>query len=348
MNDRQAIEEIDTSDLLSVVEDLGAQCEDGAAVARAFIQDTITGIGNIVILGMGGSGISGDIARTLLASELSVPLDVVKGYSLPGYVGGDTLVFAVSYSGETEETLSCYKQAAKKGARIIAITSGGELRRMASDAGHPVIGIPGGLQPRAALGYLLMPVIVILSRLEMIPDISSSIEEAVSVLKEMHREFSFENLEDANLPKRLARMLFGKIPVVYGSEGVLSAAALRWKCQFNENSKIPAFQNVFPELNHNEIVGWELMKDRTRSFHLIMLRSADEHDRIQKRIDITLPLIADHLDGVTEIWARGDSRLAQLLSTVYIGDLTSVYLAILNGVNPTPVDRIKLLKKKLS
>lgn len=348
LDDTQAVKTVDTSDLLSTVEDLGAQCEEAADIAGTFDSSAITDVDNVLILGMGGSGISGDIIRTLLEDELDVPLSVVKGYTIPAYVGKKTLVFAISYSGDTEETLSCVEQALGKGARIVAVTSGGELKKKAGEAGFPAITIPGGHQPRAALGYLSMPILVALARAGLISDVSSSVDEAVGLLREMRSECGIGIPEINNLPKKVARELYGKVPVVYGSEGVLSAAALRWKCQFNENSKVPAFQNSFPELNHNETVGWELLDDQTRRFHLVMLRASGEHDRVQKRVDVTLPLISDHLDGVTEVWTKGKSKLAQLLSVIYLGDLASVYLAVLNGVDPTPVDRIKLLKKRLS
>ncbi|MFZ3063605.1 MAG: bifunctional phosphoglucose/phosphomannose isomerase, partial [Actinomycetota bacterium] len=258
------------------------------------------------------------------------------------------LVFSVSYSGDTEETLTAFEEARlRRRANVVAITSNGRLKERAAEEGLPLIEIPTGYQPRAALGYLFLPILVILGKVGLVSDKTESIEEAIEILKVKSSRFAVKSLVGQNDAKRLAAELYGKIPIIYGAEGISSAAALRWKAQLHENSKIPAFYNVFSELNHNEIVGWEMLEEKTQIFDLIVLRHPGEYERNKKRIEITLPMIRDHLYSVTEVWAEGESDVARLLSLIYIGDFTSAYLAVLYGVDPTPVERIKLLKEKL-
>lgn len=349
LNDPETIKSIDISDMLGVTGAFPAQCREAVALAESLdFGKSDGGVSSVVTLGMGGSGIGGDIVKALLEPKSKVPVNVCKGYSLPAFVGPDTLVFAISYSGGTEETLATFRQAADAGAKIIAVTSGGSLEEQAKERGFPVIKVPGGLQPRAALGYLSMTVVVALEKLGLIDGVRPDIDETLEVLEMMSEHMGAAGPAGNNIAKQLAGRLYEKMPVVYGSEGTPAVAALRWKCQFNENSKVPAYWHQFPELNHNEIVGWQELSEVAERCCLVTLRSPGENARTQKRIEISLPLLEGIVGESLQVWSEGDSELARLYSLIYLGDFTSVYLAILNGVDPTPVERIKLLKEKLA
>ncbi|MBU4562720.1 bifunctional phosphoglucose/phosphomannose isomerase, partial [bacterium] len=211
---------------------------------------------NIVVLGMGGSAIGGDLLSNYLADELSIPIVVIRGYDIPGFVDENSLVFAVSYSGNTEETISALKKCLEAKARIIALTSGGKLAVLSQENNFPVIKVPAGIQPRAAISYLFFPILKALERLSLIKEKVSEIEETFNTLKELSKEYCAKSPSENNLAKKVALSLYQHLPLVYGSEGLLEAVAMRWKTQINENSKWPCFWNVFPELDHNEIVGY--------------------------------------------------------------------------------------------
>lgn len=344
------IREIDSQNMLSALEGFPEQCREAVEIARkaAIPAGFARGVSNLFVAGMGGSGIGGDLFRVVIEDEVALPLQVVKGYRLPGYVGPDSLLIAVSYSGNTEETLNCFREALSRQAKIICLTSGGKLAAEGERNNLPVVKIPGGLQPRAALGYLFLPLLVILSRLGLASFDDRQLAEAVALLNQAKARFSQRSSFPENQAKQIAARLYGKAPVIYGSEGLAGVAALRWKCQFNENSKIPAFCHSFPELNHNELVGWEKLANLTKSFSLILLRDKDESARMRTRIEVTKELIKGAFDEAVEVWAEGRSPLAKTLSLIYLGDYISFYLAILNGVDPSPVEKIAFLKEKLA
>jgi len=351
LDDVKLIESIDTGRMLDATSSFADQCAEAESIAAAadlksYI-DAAAGISSVVTLGMGGSGIGGDVAKAMFENEIFVPVTVNKGYDLPAFVGGDTVVVAVSYSGETEETLATFEAALAADARIVVITSGGTIGEKAARLGLPVVEVPAGLQPRAALGYLALPVLVVLRRMGLAPDGRGDIAEAITLLENLNKQYAADIPTDENPAKQLADELQGVVPVIYGSEGLPAVAALRWKCQLNENAKVPAFWHAFPELNHNEIVGWQELADITDRFQVVVLRDADENERVKARIEFTLPLIEGNLGGITQVRSEGKSRLARVMSLVYLGDFASVYLAILNGVDPTPVARIQELKRKL-
>lgn len=348
LDDPVAVEALDKAGMLAEMAGFAEQCEQAVDIAKlADLDVNSSGIANIMVLGMGGSGISGDVCRVLFDDALPVPIQVNRYYDLPAYVGPETLVIAVSYSGNTEETVSALTEALRRGAKAVCVSSGGKISQMAVEKRLPLVAIPAGLQPRAALGYLSLPPIIILARLGLVSDPTDAIEEAVNLISELSTRFSFQAPESSNPAKQLARRLFGKFPVIYGSEGVTGLAAFRFKCQINENSKSPASWNLLPELDHNEITGWQCLEDISSRFHLIFLRDADEHPQVKKRVEVTRDLIVDQFCGTEEFWSTGTSKLARLFSLVYLGDFTSAYLALLNGIDPSPVERIELLKKRL-
>ncbi len=350
LDDPSGFAAIDPADMLGAVERFGAQVREALEIGRAGPQlPGAEGVRAVVVLGMGGSGVSGDVVGALApAAGLAVPLITVKGYALPRFVDSSSLVFAVSYSGNTEETLECAEQAVERGARLVGVTSGGALRALAEEKGFPAFTIPGGMQPRASLGYLFVPVACALERMGLVSGLVTALEGAVPMLEERSGEHGRASELDNNPTKRLAKELPGQLPVVYGSEGPLAVAALRWKAQLNENAKVPAFHNCFPELNHNETVGWQHLEEICRVVHLVVLREAGGHPRIEKRVGITLDLIGDRLGSVTHVCARGDNPTERLLDLIYFGDFVSVYLALALEQDPTPVTRIEELKRRMS
>jgi glucose/mannose-6-phosphate isomerase len=348
LDDAKLIKSIDLSGMLGVLEAFPTQCRDAVDVAAKADfgkpQDTYN---TVAVLGMGASGIGGDIIKALYEPVLNIPIAVVKTYKLPGYINSGSLVFAVSYSGDTEETLAALEEAQARKAHIIAVTSGGRLKAIAEAEGYPIVPAPAGLQPRAALGHLSLPVILGLEKLGLINGASAEVDEALVVLDMMSQSLGAGSPLGRNIAKQLAANLLGRLPIIFGSDGGPAVAALRWKCQMNENGKVPAYWNQFPDLDHNEIVGWQKLPEITKKCCLVTLRSEGEHPRVSKRVNVTLPLIESHLAESLQVWAEGESALSRLYSLIYLGDLVSVFLAILNGVDPTPVERIQLLKKKL-
>ena len=339
------IKEIDKSDMLTFIDELPEMMLKAREISKAVKLPTLKKTEKIVIAGMGGSAISGDITSTLLSYEIEIPIFTYRTYDLPKAVGKETLLFAISYSGNTEETLSILKGSPTS--QIIAITSGGQLKKLAEEKGIPLILIPYGIPPRAALGYLLTPVLIILERLGLAQKLKEQIEETVNLLAKLKANYLVTTPEKANPPKKLAQKLYKKIPIIFATCGTTEAAGLRWKTQFSENSKMTALLNLFPELNHNEIVNLGELKKGEHSFSLVILRDKEDHKQVKKRIEITKKLLQDKIE-ITEVWAQGQSRLARLMSLIYFGDYLSVYLALLNGTDPTPVRIIENLKKELA
>jgi glucose/mannose-6-phosphate isomerase len=341
---------IDRAGMLPVVERFGEQVKDALGIGASDVRlPESKGLKAVVVLGMGGSGISGDVVGALAPEAgMKMPLITEKGYQLPSYVDSECLVFAVSYSGNTEETLSCLQQARDAGARLVAVSSDGQLVETADREGIPLFVVPGGFQPRAALGYLFVPILSALERMGIVAGILEQLEQAVEMLRKRSGEYGGGSGLDSNPAKRLAKDLVGYLPVVYGSEGRLAVVSQRWKAQFNEMAKVPAFCNYFPELNHNETVGWQNLKDVCSRCHLVVLREQGEHERVEKRIEVTLELLAGSVGHIAQICARGSNPLERMLDLIYFGDFTAVYLALLLGQDPTPVSRIDELKKRLA
>ncbi len=300
----------------------------------------------VVALGMGGSGIGGDLLRALLFDETVPPIVSVKDYRAPGFAGPQTLVLACSYSGDTEETLAAYEDASTRGAACVAITSGGELLRRAQQRRHPAVVVPKGLPPRAALPYLFLPMLAALSRTGSVRAFDGEVREAVQVLRRVVDEQGPDRPDSPS--RRLAEQLAGRIPVIYSAVPFLEPAAERWKDQFNENAKQFAVWNTFPELNHNETVGWGLDPALARALHVILLRDATEPERLALRVAITRDLALSRAAGIDEVRAGGSGKLARLLSVILIGDFVSWYLALRRGVDPTPVAVIDELKRRLA
>jgi glucose/mannose-6-phosphate isomerase len=257
-------------------------------------------------------------------------------------------VFAVSYSGNTEETLSAYEDAKSRGTQIVAITSGGELKKRAVQDGYKVVTVPSGLQPRAATGYLFIPQLLMLADTGLIPSVDREVGETLSILRKMREDLAPGTAAQRNLAKRLAKRLNGRIPVIHSAVGITEILGYRWKTQINENAQSLAFAHHYPELNHNEIVGFDVPEHLVSQLEVITLISSKNHPQIQKRMEITTREITSSSGCRTvDVYAQGDSDLAQLFSLLYIGDWVSSYLAISYGIDPTPVEKIQLLKSRL-
>ncbi|MBI5701096.1 bifunctional phosphoglucose/phosphomannose isomerase [Candidatus Saganbacteria bacterium] len=300
----------------------------------------------IVIGGMGGSAIAGNVISDLFSQSLKISIYVCRRYVLPANFTDKSLFIAISYSGNTEETLSAMKDAESRGMQILCITSGGKLRDIAQDKKYQLIEIKKELQPRAAFYIILTSLLKALEGLKIIPSQGTDVIEAAKVLENMRPEM--QRPDRTNEIKQLAQKIKDKVPLIFTSAGVTEAAGRRMKTQLNENSKLSAFMTVFPEVNHNEIVGYAGLKKQSSPYSMIVLRDEDEHIRINKRIEITKSLIGSNLGGINEIRSRGKSRLARILSLIFYGDVLSVYTAFARGMDPTPVDIIEKLKKELN
>jgi len=303
---------------------------------------------NFVVLGMGGSAIGGDLLSNYLADELAIPLVVIRGYNIPKFIDENSLVFAVSYSGNTEETISALKRCLEAKARIIALTSGGKLAVLARKNNFPMIKVPAGIQPRAAISYLFFPILKALERLGLTKKRNEEIEETYNILQGLSREYGTKSPLKNNFAKEVALSLYQYLPLVYGSEGLLEAVAMRWKTQINENSKWPCFWNVFPELDHNEIVGYEIENKINRQVKIIYLQDKEGLLRVEQRREITRKIIQDKVAEFIICPTKGKGKMARMFSLIFLGDLASYYLAILNQVDPSPVACIEDLKKKLA
>ena len=304
---------------------------------------------HIVTLGMGGSGIAGNMIQAVGTATMPVPVTVLKHYRTPAFVGPRTLAFALSYSGNTEETLEMACGVLASGARLIAISNGGALAELAAESGSLHLSCPDGVvMPRLALGALVAPLVVVLFRMGMMPEAHAGLLRAQQQLAR-RRDQCMPTADAARDPAcELARKIGRTIPVIYGSGGLGGVAALRWKQSVNENAKAPAYWNEYPELDHNEVCGWGQHGDVTRQvFTLIELRHGLEHPRLEQRAVATRELIEEALYQVLTVEAEGEGRLAQLLDLVYLGDWTSYYLALDNDVDPGPIDAIARLKAAL-
>jgi glucose/mannose-6-phosphate isomerase len=316
------------------------------AVAFNLPQD-YSEVNKVVVLGMGGSAIGGDLVSSLVASEAKLPIIVHRNYDLPAFVDGKTLVIASSYSGMTEETLSSFEQALETGAKKLVITTGGKLKDMAQKRGIPVFSFDYKAQPRAALPFSFLPILGFLQQLGFVSDKSQDVAGTVQVLEELSQRINEGALLPDNPAKQLAQKLHRHLTVIYGG-GLLAEVAHRWKTQFNENSKAWAFHEAFTELNHNAVVGYQFPEELASKIVVVLLRSASLPPRIKLRYQITCQLLDRARVGYQIVDGEGTSQLSQMMSLVLFGDYVSYYLAILYKIDPSPVQAIDYLKEQLA
>ena len=301
----------------------------------------------VVLTGMGGSAIAGDLLKSYLQDEFTIPFFVNRNYSLPNFIGPQTLVIACSYSGNTEETISATATALDKKATIIGLASGGKLEQLLTKKGLPFVKIPDGYPPRQALGYLFFPILNLFQHLDLIQPKNEEIRETIKVLQELRERNAPHAIHNHILAKLIAQKLYRKVPVIYTASELLYPVVTRWRNQFNENSKVLAFSNVLPELNHNEIVGWEAPREVLEKFNILFLRDQSELSRNKIRLDITKDIFQKNNVPIFEVFAEGKCPLARIFSLIYIGDWVSYYLALLYEKDPFKIDSIQFLKDSL-
>jgi len=342
----ERIRAADSGDMLGRIKDLPKQVRDAWAIAgKATIPPAYSDVRSIVVAGMGGSAIGGDLAAALLADELKVPMTVHRDYGLPAYVGRDSLVIVSSYSGNTEETLSSFEEARKRGAKVLALTTGGKIAELARASNYPVVTFSYKAQPRAALGYSLGLVLGVLSKLGFARDLSDDIEAALSDLAKLEeRVHEGARTNDA---KKMALELQGRIPFAYGA-GVMGVMARRVKGQWNENAKNWSAFDVMSELNHNAVVGFEHPPIAKDALTVLLLRSDRDNPRHKLRFEITRELLDRSRIPHKTLQFAGRNMLSEILQMVYFTDYVSFYIALLNGADPSPVKSIDYLKDRLA
>ncbi|HEY8498406.1 MAG TPA: bifunctional phosphoglucose/phosphomannose isomerase [Limnochordales bacterium] len=350
LDDPAAVARLDPYGMLRLIEGLADQVAAGYEAGRRAVAEAPSGgFRAVVVAGMGGSAIGGDLLKGAAADLSPVPVEVVRDYRIPAYVDEHTLFIASSYSGNTEETLAAQEEAARAGARVVALTSGGRLGDVAAQKGWPVARIPSGLPPRAALGYSLFAALGIMEAAGLLPEMEAAVEQTVRALAEVRDRCAMRRPLRDNPAKQEAVELVDRLPVVYGSSGIGAAVAYRWKTQFNENSKHPAYWTSLPELDHNEVVGWEAPPPGVaRQLRLILLRTGDESPRMLRRFEATRRILEGRASGLAEYAGWGDGHLARAMALLHLGDYVSYYLAIAKGVDPTPVRFIDRLKAELA
>jgi glucose/mannose-6-phosphate isomerase len=343
--DRAAVEAVDASRQIDDVLGLPDQLRDALwRVESAGLEQWDSPRG-LVVAGMGGSAVGGSLARAALGDLLSRPIFSARSYGLPPWTTPETTVLCASYSGETEETLACYEAAGALGARRVAVTSGGKLAELARADGVPVIPVPGGFQPRATVAYMMVAALETAALCGAGPRAGSEVDVAAAHTEALIAKWGPDGADDSE-PKELARNLLGVVPIVVGA-GLTAPIATRWKTQINENAKLPCFAQELPELNHNEVVGWEGASALGR-FGLVLLDDSDTHPRVRTRMDVTERLGRELLDGATRVATRGQTRIERVVSLVLLGDLVSIYLATLRGVDPGPVPTLDAIKGELA
>ena len=344
------IKKLDKSDMLGLLLDFPEQCKAAKEIgSSAKILFEKRDFNKIIFAGLGGSAIGADLVRSYLYFESKLPITVYREYELPASADSSSLIFIASYSGNTEETLSAYEIAKQRGASIIAISCGGKLKEWALRDKITFIGIPQGIPPRCALGHMSIIPLCVLGRLGLALEHSSAINQAISVLEDLKKNSLNPKVGQKDNPsKALAAAFFNKIPVIYAGSAHFDVTATRLRCQLNENSKAIASSHLFPEMNHNEIVGWQNPRKLFKGLVVLMLRDKGMHARVSLRMDITREILKKQGVESIEFWSRGEGLLSRILSLIYIGDLASFYLAILYGIDPTPVERVTYLKNELA
>lgn len=349
LDDPTFFDELDPSGMLGRIGELPQQCRAAWELVRgADLPPLCDEVRHVVVLGLGGSAIGGALLQGLVAEECGVPITIVRGYTLPAFVhGSEYLVVGCSYSGNTEETLTAFGEGLERGAQMAAITTGGKLAALAQEKGLPLVHFDYPSMPRTALGYSFTLLLGLLSRLDLLRDYAEDVEEAARVMEAWQVEIGPDAPISRNAAKSLATRLVNRLPVVYGA-GFLSTVANRWKTQFNENSKHWAFFEALPELHHNAVVGLGIPQSVRDQTVVLMLRSRLDYARVQVRWDVTEELLRREKVAAETLWGRGESKLAHMLSLIHFGDYVSFYLAMLNGANPSPVEAITFLKRRLA
>ena len=348
LDNPQTYQQLDPSGMLQHLHKLTEQCQRAWQNTLKFdLPQEYAKVDKAIILGMGGSAIGGELVRRLALLENRFPVWVHRGYDSPPFLDEKTLLIASSYSGNTEETLASFTASLNTPAKKLVLTTNGKLKELAEKEGIPLFLIDYQAPPRAAFPHSFIPLLGIFDKLGLLEDKSADLEEAIKVLKKLSVNLVESTPLVSNPAKQLATKLVGKLVVIYGA-GILSEVAQRWKTQLNENSKAWAFYELFPELDHNAVVGYEFPPEVKEGIVVVLLHSSLLHPRISLRYQVTTEILATQGVNYELVEALGESPLAQMISLVLFGDYVSFYLAILNRVDPTPVASIDYLKSRLA
>ena len=350
LDDINHIKTVDPSGMYDKIHDFPEQLLEAAQIGRQWNLDPsdYAGIKNIVVAGMGGSAIGGDLVRSYLSGKINIPFHISRHYRLPHFADKYSLVVASSYSGNTEETLTAFDDALSREAKVVCLTTGGKLGELARSKNLPVATLPKGYPPRAALAFSFLPLLFLIYKLNLTEISEDDIAALVSGLKRYRESYLVSVKADRNPAKSLALHLFGKIPIIYTGPELTDAVGTRWKGQICENAKALAFNNQFPEFNHNELVGWNKIDNYRDRLVVVHLRDSDDNPRVAKRMAIVKSIIEKEQVEVIEISSQGDFPLGHMFSLIQLGDFASFYLAVLNNIDPTPVKIIDHLKKELA
>jgi glucose/mannose-6-phosphate isomerase len=341
---RDAIRAIDPKDMLGDVLEQPAHLTDALWRVESADIKRFEAPGGLAICGMGGSGIGADLAIAAIGDRAKRPISTVRGYELPSWVGEETAVLLSSHSGNTEETLSCYEAAGKVGAKRIAVTTGGKLAESARADGVPVIGIPSGMLPRAAVGYGAVCSLEVAAICGAAPSLRSEVDAAAALERKLTDDWG-PDAPDDSLAKSLARTLHGSIPVIYGA-GMTAAVARRWKSQVNENAKRHGFFAELPEADHNEICGWT--GDGAAKMAAVFLEDCDQHPRERRRFDLTAEIVGEGASAVVRVETQGETRVERLLWATLLGDLVSLETAIQLGADPERIEALNRVKEGMA
>jgi len=306
-------------------------------------------VDHVVFAGMGGSAIAGDVVKDWAEGDAKVSMETVRSYHLPAYVDPDTLVFLISYSGNTEETLSCMLEAAKKGCKMICISSDGAMQRVAQALDLPLIGLPRMAAARVSFPYLFAPIPYLLAKLKIlsIDKVEKEMLEATDMVGKLTQEYAIEAPYEKNFAKKAALQIYRTVPVIY-SYSQYRSVGLRFKTQVNENCKLPARCDVFPELDHNEIMGWEASKQIIEHYTLVLLRGPEELREVKTRIEILKEKFFNKARSVIEINAQGETALARIFYLLFTVDMISLYLSVLHRRDPVASRTFQILKNEVT
>ena len=345
----EQVRQLDPDDMYTKIYDFPQQLQEGFALPIRGDLSAIKAANfkNIVITGMGGSAIGGDILRSYLASDLKLPIIINRNYKLPGFVDQDTLLIAASYSGNTEESLSAFAEGEKRGCKIFITTTGGKLGAMATAGGYPHVILPKGYQPRAALGYSFGPLLNFVEQVGFVSGQHKLIEETCRHLSERRKDFAVDMPAKNNLAKQIAAKLKGKIAIIYAGADYYDTTALRFKGQISENAKQLAYANVCPEFNHNELAGQEYPQELLAKLAIIFLTGPADGEGVANRYKVVNEIVSGKGIETVFIRADGPNRLAEIFSLIQVGDFVSYYLALHNQTDPTPIQVIDRLKTSL-
>ena len=340
--------EIDKDDMYQSIWDFPENIIDAIELGENItLKNKYLDVNNIIIAGMGGSAIGGDVVYSLVKNEIKIPFVVNRGYNLPAWANSSTLIICSSYSGNTEETISILEEARSLSAKVIGITTGGVLESLCKDYNFDSVGIPSGLQPRAALAFSFIPLLYILKKTNLISvEVKNWLKSSAELIKSNREEYSSH--KESNPVYQLANKLYKKLPIIYADSASLETVAVRLKGQICENSKILAYHSIYPEMNHNEIVGWENNSKFFSNYYILWLMDDEMNSRNKSRKNIVSEILLDLDVGQQEIKVDGNSFKERFLLLIHYGDWLSYWCAILHNTDPSPVKNIQILKDKLS